>query len=139
MSISPISSEFSIHSATPEEYHSIVTEPNIINPIKEANQGLTPDYEDNSYIIKYREYRLLFTIFEKHPGVYEIHIACPRNSIIASRALALAIMTWVESKYSNTKAIITNCPEGKIANMVRKLGFIQIDKEEDKLHFIYVY
>lgn len=67
--------------------------------------------------------KLLFFFWEVEPFVYEMHIACPKKSILKSRELAYWALIYVLSFYA--KKVITNCPKGKIANMAKKLGMKQ--------------
>jgi hypothetical protein len=131
-------SKFEVSPVTPEEYKEIVTSPNIIGSLKKANDGETPTYTDDSYIIRYGKYRAMGTILHSSEGVYEIHIAVPIDSVRYCRVLALGAMTWIKEEYdTNAKAVFTTAPEGKIANFVRQLGFTQSDKVADKLYFTF--
>lgn len=82
----------------------------------------------NYTLIVYKGYKLLVSIVlkgKKAAGVYEVHIACPRDSIKASRALAMLGMRWVLTDTNiKAKKLITRAPEGKITNFAIKLGFI---------------
>ena len=68
-------------------------------------------------------------------GIYEIHISCPKDSIIASRLLCLAGINEM-FKRPEIRGFITSCPAGKIANMCKKIGFKQVNEIDGKLYFI---
>lgn len=130
---------FNVRHATEEEFYSIIREPQLHAPILKELGGREPIYEKAiCYLISIRAYRLLFTLKEKQDGLWEVHIACPRDSIRASRVLILAGVKWISLERKEIKGLITSCPEGKIANMCRKLGFTEIQKDiqKDKLYFI---
>lgn len=121
--------EFVVTEANPIESYEILAEPQLFKhlPVKEPI-GL-PKYirthKHIFYLASFNQYSLLFFFFE-HPrldDVYEIHIACPRNSIRASRVLATLAAKWIAKIGTiGAKALITKCPKGKISNMCRKLG-----------------
>lgn len=128
--------EFNIQPATESEYFSIVNEPGLLERIKEGNEGKPPVYNaDSTYILRYKKYRLIFTLKDLGAGIYETHIACPKDSIRASRILVLAGIRWIAHEKAPI-ALLTSCPEGKIANMCRKIGFIEVKKIKDKVYFI---
>lgn len=127
-----------ITKATPEQYYAAVTSPNIAEAIKDCNEGIAPSYQENSYLASFRSYSLIFTLAKMGEDVYETHIACPKDSIRASRLLVLGGMQWLYDR-SKPKAIFTTCPEGKIANFVRKLGFNQVAVSGDNLVFLYAF
>lgn len=134
---------FDIRLATMDECLDIMSEPRLLSllPI----EGITylykhiQDAEYPRYIVKYKQYSMLFVLWQirESASIYEIHVACPADSIIASRVLTLATMNWIfkESKLE-VKALLTSCPEGKIANMCRKIGFKEIKKVGDLVYFL---
>jgi hypothetical protein len=134
---------FEIRLAAMDECLDILSEPRLLSllPIEDISclHKHIQDSEHPRYIVKYKQYTMLFVIWRVHAeaGIYEIHVACPKDSIIASRVLTLATMGWV-FKDSNleAKALLTSCPEGKIANMCRKIGFKEIKKQDDLVYFI---
>lgn len=132
--------EVAVHKATPSEYNHYITAPNIAQAIRESNAGITPEYEEESYVSSFGKYSLLFTLAKAGKGLYETHIACPTDSIRASRLLVLGGMQWLASIHdTDTRGIFTTCPEGKIANFVRRLRFEQTGKVGDMLFFAYVF
>ena len=92
------------------------------------------------YKIWYNQYYLLFhfhpRIMQGVEGLYEIHIACPKHSIVASRVLALGAMCYLYAKYPEVQSLLTTAPRGKIANMIRKIGGMQIASINNLLYFI---
>lgn len=89
------------------------------------------------HILRIRKYSLLFTYEKRTLDTFEIHLACPKDSIRASRALSLCILHWMFGP-SNLKprALITSCPEGKIANMVKKIGGTEVKRENNLVYFM---
>ena len=71
--------------------------------------------------------------------IFEMHIACPKESIRASRLLSIGVMEWLFEE-QEAKVLMTSCPEGKTANMIRKLGATEVreDPETGLLYFMYV-
>lgn len=134
---------FEIRLATMDECLDIMSEPRLLAllPIPSITYlyKYIQDTEYPRYIVKYRQYSMLFVVWKVHEGasIYESHVACPKTSIVASRVLTLAAMNWVfkESKLG-AEALITSCPEGKIANMCRKVGFKEIKKQGDLVYFM---
>ncbi len=95
-------------------------------------------YADPFYKLTYKKYRLLFTYFERNAGVYEIHLACPKDSVIASRVLSLYIIHWMfKLSGLNPVVLTTNCPEGKIANMLRKMGTTELKTDSSWVYFMF--
>lgn len=93
-------------------------------------------YADTFYKLSYTKYRLIFTYFERSAGVYEIHLACPQDSTRASRLLSLYIIYWMfRDSGLNPIALTTNCPEGKIANMLRKMGTTELKTINNLVYF----
>ncbi len=94
-----------------------------------------------TYLIAYKEYSMLFQVelvkVGEAEGVYEFHVMCPTVSIRANRVLSLAAIKWIFTLgMPNAKALITNCPEGKIANQCRKFGAKEIKREADMIYFM---
>lgn len=137
--MSNLSSKFEVRKATETEISTILQEPQLLARLGLKDITKLKGFKHLPHIIEFKNYRLLFTFWEVAvKDVYEVHIACPKNSIIASRALSLGILDWMFSPSSEleAKAIVTSCPEGKIANMCRKIGFREIKKKSNKVYFI---
>lgn len=133
--------KYDISKATREECIEILSERRLLTALGLITQKELPSYLDSSndiyYQIRYKNYKLLFTFEVRMKDVYELHVACPSDAIVASRVLCLLVITWLfQCSELYPKAIITTCPEGKIANMVRKLGARQIDKRAGLLYFM---
>ena len=128
-------SGFTIRKATPNEIRAITTEPRVLAAI-----GKEIDSSSDFYIELYKDYSLLFELEDRGSGMCEIHIAMPRNSIIASRAMILGGLHWVfEVGMPGTKVLYTTCPEGntKISNMLHKLGWIRVSSGLGLCEFIF--
>ena len=69
------------------------------------------------------------------PRVYEFHIAAPKKDIGASRKLSLELMEWLFTH--GAKKLVSNCPEGKIANLARKVG-MRVYARNDQTVFVEV-
>lgn len=126
-----------------EECLDILSEPRLLAVL--PIEGITHLYkyiQDSKhpyYILKYKQYSMLFIVWKVagDSGIYECHVACPSDSIVASRVLTLSAMNWFFKEYKpEAKGLITSCPEGKIANMCRKIGFTEV-KREDSLDLVY--
>lgn len=78
-------------------------------------------------------HQMLFFFWLLDIGTYEVHIAAPKRSIIRCRALAIELMEWLFRLGAST--IRTNCPEGKIANMARKLGMCETHRAGNTVYF----
>lgn len=134
---------FKVTYATSEEANSILSEPQLFASLPLDELIELPSYiaqlKIPLYIITFKSFRMLFKVFEVSNGIHECHVACPKDSIIASRVLTLASMKWFfKEAYPEAKGLITSCPEGKIANMCRKIGFKEIRKEDDLVYFMAV-
>lgn len=69
------------------------------------------------------------------PRVYEFHVAAPKKDIGASRKLSLELMEWLFTH--GAKKLVSNCPEGKIANLARKVG-MRVYARNDQTVFVEV-
>lgn len=121
--------EFKVIEAPSEEIHKILLEPQIFKHLPVDLPSELPNYirihKHIFYLASFNSYKLLFFFFEhlRLDDVYEIHIACPRDSIRASRVLATLAAKWIAKTGTiGVKALITKCPKGKISNMCTKLG-----------------
>jgi len=117
-----------IRAASKEEILSILCESQIASKL--ARPVLECLGEENSYIIIiYDQYRMLASVQRTNTkGTYEVHIACPRDSIRASRLLAYIGMKWIIADPNiKAKVLITTAPLGKISNFLKKLKFKQLE------------
>jgi len=110
----------------------ILSEPQIVARVGSAPISL----RHQPWIIDYAGARMLFIFWPlgSVPNVYHVHIACPLQSIRACRILAKGVDEWLFS--IGAEVLVTSCPEGKIANMARKLGWTEIGVKCSLVHFI---
>lgn len=130
---------YEVRRATKEDVTSILADKGIAARLgKKKIEEITDS--DGTFLLSYKSYYTIFTYEALTiPGLYEVHIACPTSSIRASRLLCLSIIDWVlKGEGRKGKGIVTSCPEGKIANLVRKLGFQEVGVLKDELVFIYL-
>lgn len=106
-----------IRLARQKEAIEIMNEPQIVDRV-----GIMAErFLSQPYIASNEKHVLLFVFWETNaPGVYEMHIAVPRASLLSCRKLATEAMSWVFNMGADK--IVTNCPKGKISNMAKKLG-----------------
>ncbi len=97
--------------------------------------------EHNYTLIVYKGYRLLVSykhVGKKADGLVEVHIACPRDSIVASRVLAMIGMKWlVEDAGAAAKQLITYAPLGKIGNFLLRIGFKRDETREPRADLVF--
>ena len=106
----------------------ILNEPQTIERL-----GLISEKVFSPWIVSEGDHKLMFVFWIVSEGEYEMHIACPKKSIIKSRFLAKKAMDFVFSL--GAKKIITDCPKGKISNMAIKLGMSEYKRVGDKVYF----
>lgn len=134
-----ISKEFTVRRALAEEVVDILREPRLmlasnLHNLEEIKQAAA---SNAFYVVLYESYRMLFAYKLISSGIYEIHIATPFNSILASRLLTYIALKWVYLKeLPNIKYFVTNSPVGKIANFIRKTGAKQLKQVGDTIYFI---
>lgn len=136
-----MTSKVDIRLATSSEGVAILSEPQLVAALPPLARidllRYVTDTVPDHYVAKQGKHSCIFRFWPKHNGMYEFHIACPKASIPASRVLAKAIMLWVFVHLGDEcKGLITNCPEGKIANFCRKLGGKQILKKKGTVYFV---
>jgi hypothetical protein len=89
------------------------------------------------YCMRFGKYSMLYVLIPKSKDIVEIHIACAKDSRVASRALCFAILRHLRAT-STYKYVLTTCPEGTMSNLARKLGFVDTGaRAEDKLCFAF--
>lgn len=120
-------SDFYIRPARVDEVVTILSEYQIATKLsKPVLNCLGTEY--NYVLLVYKGYRLLVStvsVGKKSAGVYEVHIACPRASIKASRVLAMLGMRWLATDRNiKAKRLVTKTPKGKITNFALRLGFV---------------
>jgi hypothetical protein len=119
----------------------IMSEPHLLTALGIEDSSKLEGYilsrQHPFYLAQTGKYRLLFQCWARDNGIYSFHVACPKSSIRGSRTLVLAAMSWVLDTYKqDLKALTTECPEGKMANLCRKLGAIEIKSFKDRVHFM---
>lgn len=124
--------EFYIRPAHRDEIISILSEHQIATKLdRPVLDCLNPSA--SHILICLNNYKLLVSlklIGEKSDGAYEVHIACPRASIKASRVLVMLGLRWIVTDNNFlAKKLITQAPKGKILNFCLKLGFKQVADE----------
>lgn len=109
--------------ATLEQIESILSEPEIV--ARRSGEFDTPD--NATYLLTtYGQARMLVEVLPVTEHTVEVHIACPKDSIIASRVLALTVMKYLTTAYCGTvTTLITSAPIRlpKVNNFLIKLGF----------------
>jgi hypothetical protein len=125
--------DFEVSIATNKDKFVILSEPQLEN-LFFSHRELC---ETELLIIKYKTYKMLVQLKELKDNIWEIHIACPKDSLKANRILSMAIAMWcLKVGCPDIKALITSCPEGKIANMLRKIGASEVANDEGTLVFM---
>jgi hypothetical protein len=107
----------------------ILNEPQNQKRIGKIADGLSYD----PWIVEQGSTKMMFVYWPVNNLVYEMHIACPKDSIINSRDLAREAMEYVFSL--GAFKIITNCPAGKISNMAKKLGMTEFKRLGKTIHY----
>ena len=136
-------SDFTVTIPTRAECLSILEEPRLKRVIGKAagTDKTLVEYLDNCspvyHIIKGKGYSMLFTLEHTASGIYDYHVACPKDSIIASRVLIMLSLCWIfnDSKI-DVDVVTTECTPGKIANTARKAGAIEVANFDNKVWFL---
>lgn len=115
--------------ASEAEALEIVSEPATVQRINKVPEHMTRQ----PWIIEDDGRRMMFVFWWDSPGVYEAHIAMPKRDVIASRWLTYNLLWWLFDHGADR--IITSCPEGKIANLARKLGMQETGRDDHHIHF----
>jgi len=115
--------------ASEAEALEIVSEPATVQRIEKVPEHMTRQ----PWIIEDAGRRMMFVFWWMGDGLYEAHIAMPRRDVIASRWLTYCMLRWLFG--NGARRIITNCPEGKIANLARKLGMRETARHDTTIYF----
>jgi hypothetical protein len=113
-----------IRPATADETISILSEWQIATKLsKPVMQCL--GVKHNYTLVVILGYKLLISYRKtKKAGMLELHIACPRASIKASRILTAVAMQWLLTEPKlNADTIVVFAPKGKMSNFAKRLGF----------------
>jgi hypothetical protein len=105
-----------IRLAGKEEAKSILNEPQNIKSIGLVTKTLL----SQPWICSVDNLKMVFVFWMVDDSTCEAHIACSKDALLKSRDLAKEIITWLFN--CGAKRVITNCPNGKISNMARKVG-----------------
>ena len=130
-----------VHPANLTEQYDILSEPRLLamlhdSPTLEELPTYLAERTHNFYLVRYGVYRMILELYPRPsmPEVYEFHVAVPKDSIIASRVLVRTSIEW--SLSSGIQALVTTCPEGKMANLVRKVGCKEIKRSKGIVTFL---
>jgi hypothetical protein len=130
--------KFTFTPASKEDILNIMKEPQLIKlwaPSGTLTElaGVVYKTHYDCQVVRYGRYKLLLELNSISPDLCGIHIACPKDSIVASRILAMAGTAYaLLIAYPTHRVITTSCPEGKIANMIRKIGAKQVSPSGSK-------
>jgi hypothetical protein len=105
-----------IRLAGKEEAKAILNEPQNIKSIGLITKTLLAQ----PWICSVDNLKMVFVFWMVDDSTCEAHIACSKDALLKSRDLAKEIITWLFN--CGAKRVITNCPNGKISNMARKVG-----------------
>lgn len=136
-----LSREFEVRLATYEEVYSVLREPKLLDVVGLSSEKELPEYfqtrSNKFHIVKYKGDCIIFVFKEVCLGVFEFHMACPESSKKSSRILAYAALKWIYLGEGNyVKHFYTSCPEGKIANFIRKFGAREVKRTGELVHFM---
>ena len=87
------------------------------------------------WICQLNEFRMMFVFWFVSEGVYEVHIACPKDSVIKSVDLSRSIISFLF--FCGAKKIVTSCPKGTASNLALKLG-MDLVKTDGKINYFKV-
>lgn len=85
------------------------------------------------WLCEVNNHKMLFVFWCVEGMSFEVHIARDGEPSPLDRIMAKDIMDWVFS--NGAEKIITNCPEGKISNMARKMGMTECGHVGNNLIF----
>lgn len=142
MEVTTLLADFSFRLASQEEVLDILREKHLIALLAPKSRTLTelagaialrqPRY----MLASYKQYHTLFRADDLGNNLCDVHIACPKASKVASRILVLGLCAWLfKLSELRPKTLMTSCPEGKIANMLRKVGAVEVKTLNGKVYF----
>lgn len=118
-----------IRIATQKEAVDLFNKTEIINRVgKKANSFI---YQP--FIAFNANSEMLFVFWSNDDGSVEIHIAQPREYIHSSRELCGKIINWLFDH--GAQRVVTSAPEGKIANLARKVGMRKYKADSELIYF----
>jgi len=123
--------------ATIEDFNEVFLDTALHARIIEGLHGYSPEFNSSYMLISYGKYKQLGTYRVLGNGFCEVHIACPKDSVLASRLLTFAAMRWLlEIKYPELQGLVTTCPDSMVMvrNALYKLGFKKITFEGSSVY-----
>lgn len=132
--------ELTIDKTTPDIFERVTSDAQLM-----ARLGVVIDIETYSYCITLKvagnSYCMIFHLSELEPDIYEVHMACPKDSVKAYKAMSWAGMAWVKETINpNAKALVTTCPKKltKVFASLNRLGFVRVgdSKTEPDTHVL---
>ncbi len=118
-----------IRLASQDEAIEILNEPQNCNRIGLVTEKLI--YQP--WMVELKDKKMMFVFWMLDKDVCEVHIACKKDSILKCREMSKEVLDFLFSYKVNR--VITNCPEGKIANLARKMGMTEYDRIDNKVYF----
>ena len=126
-----------ISPATIEDFNEVFLDTTLHARVTEGMHGHSPEFSSNFILMSYGKYKQLGTYRVLGNGFCEVHIACPKDSVRASRLLAFATMRWLlEIKYPELQGLVTTCPDSMVMvrNALYKLGFKKLTFEGSSVY-----
>ena len=130
-----------IKTATHEECLDILSEPRLFNILPIEPGGTLEDYLKTTDVVfrllVFGKYKLLFRIECIGHGNYTFHLMCPAASIPQSRKMTVLAIYWAFHVYKGCiLALYCTCPQGKMANLARKVGATELKSKDGMACFI---
>jgi len=85
------------------------------------------------WIVEQDRKKMMFVFWMNKNKTCEVHIACKKDSIIKCRMLSKEVLKFLFSY--GAERIISNGPEGKIANLARKIGMKEYKRDSENVYF----
>ena len=139
--------DFKVHRPKLEEIQLAFSEPKLAERLLLVDSSSEIKEEDIStlYCIsieegKYKIYLSLAPYKEiDSEGIYELHIAIPKDSIVCGKLLSMATLHYALNVHAkDVIGIYTNANYRSMANLAINLGFKVIKVEGDFYHLLYV-
>lgn len=115
--------------ATSAEAIDVLSEPETVKRTGKVPESLIAQ----PWCVSDGDSKMIFLFWVLEPGTYEVHIAAPKKDIRHSRRYASLIIKWLFS--NGAERLVTNCPEGKISNLARKLGMKEYKRDGREIYF----
>lgn len=132
--------DYTVTLATSKDCLEILDEPRLLAVLPVDTRAdlirFVTNHRPAFHTLRYKQYHLVFWYRHIMADIYEVHVACPTDSIIACRVLLACMVEWVfKVGAPECIGLTTKCPEGKIANTLRKLGCIEFNKLGGSVYF----